>query len=167
VAVVVVVACLAPLLPRPLRTTAAPAVPAWFTGPARQLPPDAVVMVLPYPNAEYPQAQRWQTVSGFAFRMPGGYFLGPAADGQVFLGGAADPPTGQLLADVAARGQTARITPARQAQAVQDLRAWGATQVVLGPSKYEDALVATVSGLLGQAPTRADGVYLWNTPETG
>ncbi len=166
-AVVVVLACLLPLLPRPLTVTAAPAVPAWFTAGARQLPAGAVVMVLPYPTAADPEAMRWQTVSGYRFRMPGGSFLGPAPDGQVYLGGAADPPTAQLLSAVADSGQQAPVTAAEQAQAEQDLRAWGTTKIVLGPSTSEAALLATMTNLLGRSPQADGGVYVWDDPVTG
>ncbi len=156
-------ACLAPLVPTPLDVVAAPAVPQWFTGTAPHLPANTVVVVLPYPVATNPVAMRWQASAHYSFRMPGGYFLGPAVgDGHAYVGGSADPPTANLLADVARTGQIPVVTPELQAQAARDFAAWGATQVVLGPDPNDEPLLETVSSLLGRPPEHVDGVVRWN-----
>lgn len=158
---------LAPLLPAPLQVTAAPAVPAYFTTTARQLPAESVSVVLPYPVPNRPVAMRWQSAADYRFRMPGGYFLGPAADGHAYVGGSADPPTAVLLAQVADTGVPVEVTAEHRAQALVDLKAWGASQVVLGPDPSADALRATVTGLLGRAPLRVAGVDVWTDPVSG
>ncbi|HET9290411.1 MAG TPA: hypothetical protein VFQ49_04955, partial [Actinomycetes bacterium] len=57
--------------------------PAFFTGPAvRTLARDSVVLVLPWPYRGRSLAMTWQVEAGLWFRMPGGYFIGPAADGE-------------------------------------------------------------------------------------
>jgi len=154
--------CLVPLLPTRLPVADAPAVPAYFRTTARELPKDSVLMVLPYPVATNPVAMRWQSVAHYRFRMPGGYFLGPASDGHAYVGGSADPPTAGLLEQVAASGQPAVVTAQAQAQAVRDLTAWGADQVVLGPDPARAALQETVSNLLGRQPQMVGGVAVWN-----
>jgi hypothetical protein len=157
--------CLAPLLPTPLAVVDAPVVPAYFDGAAAQdIPRDSVVVVLPYPVASNPVAMRWQSAAGYRFRMPGGYFLGPASDGHAYVGGSADPPTAQLLTTVAEKGEAAAVTPAERAQAVRDLKAWGASRVVLGPGPARDALRATVTQLLGREPVTVDDVEVWEGP---
>ncbi|MBT0770577.1 hypothetical protein KIH74_16660 [Kineosporia sp. J2-2] len=155
--------CLVPLLPTPLPVTDSPAVPAYFTTTATTLPHDTVTVVLPYPVATLPTAMRWQSASGYAFKMPGGYFLGPASDGQAYVGGEADPPTAQLLTQVEETGQAAEVTPQMQAQAEVDLKAWGADRIVLGPDKSSDALRQTVTDLLGgRQPVADGGVQVWD-----
>jgi hypothetical protein len=153
--------CLAPLVPRPLPTAAAPAVPAWFTTAARHLPDHDVVVVLPYPAAANPVAMRWQSAAGYRFRMPGGYFLGPASDGQAYVGGSADPPTAALLDEVAKSGQAVSPTAEQRRRAERDLRAWGASKIVLGPDPAQAALRATVTALTGTQPVSAGGVDVW------
>jgi hypothetical protein len=160
------VACLVPLVPKPLEVIAAPAVPAYFTTTARELPKESVLVVLPYPVAGQPVAMRWQSLAHYRFRMPGGYFLGPAYDGTAFVGGDTDPPTAMLLAQVASTGVAIAVTPADQVQAMRGFTAWGATQVVLGPDPAQAALRQTVSGLLGRQPEPDGGVLVWSTGVT-
>jgi hypothetical protein len=160
-ALVIAVACVAPLLPRPLTTLPAPEVPAYFADGDRYLKDDPVLVVLPYPWAGQPVAMRWQSESGYRFRMPGGYFLGPGPDGRAYVGGEADPPTAQLLTTIANEGVPHQVTPAEQEQAGEDLRALGADAVVLGPDGAADLLRTTVTALLGQEPERVGGVDVW------
>jgi hypothetical protein len=159
-------ACLAPLVPVPLSVVTAAAVPRWFSTTARELPAESVVVVLPYPVPVNPVAMRWQSAADYRFRMPGGYFLGPGPDGHAYVGGPADPPTAALLTKVAETGQAAAVTPAEQAQAAADLKAWGADRIVLGPAPAQEALRETMSNLIGRQPELVDGVYLWSDPVT-
>lgn len=160
-AALVAAACLAPLVPRPLDVVPAPAVPAYFSTEARSLPAGSVLMVLPYPVAAQPVAMLWQAAADYRFRMPGGYFLGPAADGTAYVGGDADPATARLLSQVASSGVPAPVTPARVAQARRDLTALGVSAVVLGPDRAAGALARTVTGLLGAPPQVRGGVQIW------
>jgi hypothetical protein len=160
-------ACLAPLLPRPMDVVPVPATPQYFTSTARQLPTGSVLLVLPYPVGTNPVAMRWQAQAHYAFRMPGGYFLGPGGDGHAYVGGSADPPTANLLGDVARTGQVPVVTAEMQAQAARDFAAWGATEVVLGPDPMDEPLLETVTALLGRQPTHVDGVVTWATGAGG
>jgi dolichyl-phosphate beta-glucosyltransferase len=160
-AVALAAACLLPILPRPLPTVEAPAVPEYFADAARYVEGDPVLVVLPYPWAGQPVAMRWQSESGYRFRMPGGYFLGPGPDGRAYVGGAADPATARLLTDVANEGVAAPVSAGDREQALADLREWQADAVVLGPGPSGDALRATVTALLGREPERVGGVDVW------
>lgn len=165
-AAAVSLACLAPLVPRPLAVTDAPAIPEWFRTAGRELPAESVVMVLPYPVASKPVAMRWQSAANYRFRMPGGYFLGPAPDGHAYVGGSADPLTANLMSEVANTGQAPVVTPDQQAQAIADLTAWGADRIVLGPDPAQDALRSTMTSLIGKEPQSVGGVYVWTDPVT-
>lgn len=158
--------CLAPLAPVPLTVVGAPEIPTYFTRTAKTLPAESVALVLPYPVPGRPIAMRWQSAADYRFRMPGGYFLGPGPDGHAYVGGAADPPTANLLAQVAETGQPVVTTPEQRAQAVVDLKAWGAERVVLGPDPAQAALRQTMSSLLGREPQQIDGVDVWTDPVT-
>jgi hypothetical protein len=153
--------CLLPILPRPLTTVPAPEVPEYFAAGDEFIKDDPVLVVLPYPWAGNPVAMRWQSESGYRFRMPGGYFLGPGPDGHAYVSGGADPATAQLLTDVANDNQAAAVTDQTRAQAQADLRSWGADAVVLGPDGAQDALRTTVTDLLGRQPERVGGVDVW------
>lgn len=76
---------LLPLLPAvPLGGAASAGTPSYFTsGPHNQVPAGSVGLVFPYPSALFPQAQAWQAMAGLPFKMPGGYFLVPGANGQI------------------------------------------------------------------------------------
>src|SRR5262249_52254542 len=86
-AVLLAGACLVPLLPRPYATTSTPAVPPFFAAAGRWLPAGSTVLVLPYPTGSQTLPLAWQAAAHMAFRMPGGYFIGPAAGGQAYVGG--------------------------------------------------------------------------------
>src|SRR5262249_60158721 len=85
-AVLLAGACLAPLLPRPYATTSTPPVPPFFAAASRWLPAGATVLVLPYPTASQTLPLAWQAAAHMAFPMPGGYFIGPTAGGQAYVG---------------------------------------------------------------------------------
>lgn len=162
-ATVVVVVALLPVLPAPLPAAAVDPVPTWFTSPAVARCPGGSLLVLPYPSFFDPDPLRWQAASGMAFEMPGGYFIGPAADGHAYVGGQ-PTVTGQLFAQVQNDGRVQPVTPALQAAFAADLRRWKACAVVLGPSRHLDAVRAQASALMGQEPRSVDGVLLWPAP---
>ena len=85
---VAVLACL-PLLPRPLPAATVTRLPAgWATAfTALRLRPDATVLVVPVPTNILPLAMRWQADSGQPQHLVGGYFIGPGAGGQAYIGG--------------------------------------------------------------------------------
>ncbi len=73
-----------PLVPLPYQAEAVPQVPAGWQATATrlQLPPDAPVLILPFPSDSYSQTMRWQADTGWPESMIGGYFLGPSVTGQ-------------------------------------------------------------------------------------
>jgi len=83
-----VLACVS-LLPRPLPAgTTTPLPRGWsaaFT--ALHLPPGVRVLVVPVPTNILPVAMRWQADTGHPASMVGGYFIGPGAGGQAYIGG--------------------------------------------------------------------------------
>lgn len=162
-AAVVMVVALLPVLPAPLPGADVDPAPGWFTSPAVARCPGGSLLVLPYPSFFDPGPMRWQEASGMAFAMPGGYFIGPAADGHAYVGGQPSV-TGQLFAQVQNGGQVQPVTPALHAAFAADLRRWKTCAVVLGPSRHLDAVQAQASALLGRQPQNVDGVLLWPAP---
>ncbi len=160
IATIIAVAALLPLAPAPLPAADALAVPAFFTGPAAHLCPGGSVLVLPFPALDTTEPLRWQAASGMAFAMPGGYFIGPAADGRAYVGGQ-PTATGILLRTVQVDGQVRATTPVVRAAFADDVRRWRACAAVLGPSPHTDALRAQVTALVGHEPETMGGVLIW------
>lgn len=159
-ATAIAVIALLPLSPAPLPGVDAPVVPAFFTSPDAQLCAGGSVLVLPFPGPDTTATMLWQEASGMAFAMPGGYFIGPAADGHAYVGGQPSR-TGTLLRDVGADGQVRPVTPDVRAAFADDVRQWRACAAVLGPSPHLDALRAQIDALTGRGPESVDGVLVW------
>lgn len=166
-AVAVLLVALLPALPAPLRARPVEPVPEFFTSAAAAgLAARGSVLVLPYPTGTETRPMRWQAAAGLAFRMPGGFFIGPADDGQLYVGG--QPRASQaLLADLAAGRPGPADPAAAHRQFLADLRFWGVGTVVLGPTVHDAGLAAFVSGTLGAAPVLTGGVQVWVTGLAG
>ncbi len=95
---VAALACL-PLLPRPMASATAVSLPAgWSTTfTALHLPAGAPVLVVPVPTNILTPAMRWQADTGQPSALVGGYFIGPGAGGQAYIGGAGVSPTAWYL----------------------------------------------------------------------
>ena len=101
-AAVVMSACLLavlPILPKPLSAAAAtPVPPGWsavFT--SLRLPASASVLVVPIPMSTFTEPLRWQADTGEPGSLVGGYFMGPAWNGQAYTDGDGIPPAGRYL----------------------------------------------------------------------
>lgn len=153
---------LLPLVPAALPGAPLPPVPAFFTAPAGPNPscPGGSLLVLPFPRAEATEPMRWQQAAGYAFAMPGGYFIGPAPDGRATVHGL-PRPTGLLFADVLREGRPRPVTDLMRAEFLLDLRHWRACAAVLGPTRHREALRAQATALIGREPEETGGVLLW------
>lgn len=151
---------LLPLVPARLPGRDLDPVPGWFTSTAVQRCPGGSVLVLPFPSFADPDPLRWQAASGMAFAMPGGYFIGPGADGHAYVGGQPSA-TGHLFEQVQDDGEVRPVTPDRQAAFAADVTRWRACAAVLGPSRHLDAVLAQAQALLGRPPEYVDGVLVW------
>ncbi len=102
---VAVLACL-PLLPRPLPAgTTTPLPHGWSaTFTALHLPAGAAVLVVPVPTNILTAAMRWQADTGQPSALVGGYFIGPGAGGQAYIGGNGVSPTAWYLDQLWAAG---------------------------------------------------------------
>lgn len=156
-----VVVALLPLVPGPLPAQDAPAVPAFLTSgdPALDCPGGSVLL-LPFPAAPDVDAMAWQQAAGLSFAIPGGYFIGPAADGRAYVGGQ-PTHTGRLLHDVHVDGAVREVTPEVRARFRADVARWGACSAVLGPSRNVDALVQQTTALVGAEPEFVGDVAVW------
>ena len=163
-AIALAVVCLAPLAARPYAVTPASRVPAFFTASRRWLPAGRTVLVLPFPTATQTQPLAWQAAADMAFRMPGGYFIGPAPGGQAYMEGPGLVPTASIFTQIQqGSAPPPTVTPALRAQFARDMAYWRASAIVAGPGA-SPALVRFVRQLTGQASAQVGGVLLWRQP---
>ncbi|MDG4829797.1 hypothetical protein O7627_10845 [Solwaraspora sp. WMMD1047] len=153
---------LLPLVPRPLPVQSVEPPPTFITsGDWRPYVPDGRTLVpVPIPsNVHGLSTLRWSALTLHEFPVPGGYFIGPGPEG---LGqfGAPTRPTAALIYRVM-DGVEEPITGEQRAQAVEDLRFWNASVVVLGDHPSADVLLPLMTDLLGPAQ-RVSDVWLWD-----
>jgi hypothetical protein len=176
IAAAVAVAAFVPIVPVPISVSPRAALPAFITSGAWRsyVPTGTTVVSIPPSSWDSSDAQRWQTATGYAFPVEGGYFLGPGADGRSSIGPRARP-TSTLLAAVARHGAAPPITDADRAAARADLTYWRAGLVILpdptpgidhGWARQHDQLLQIGTELFGP-PTRVADVWLWRFADEG
>jgi hypothetical protein len=153
-----VLVCL-PLLPLPLPPAQAPRLPDGWSAAfaALHLPPGARVLVVPVPTATLTQALRWQADTGEPDSLIGGYFVGPAWNGQAYVEGNGVAATAQYL-DALWSG-TGGVGVPSPAQVQADLSRWRPAAVVAVTSPGS-ALGRYLVHLFGRAP-RYGNVLAW------
>lgn len=153
---------LAPTVPM---TTQAVRAPAWVSAVAPRLPAHQVLLVFPVPYQVIESSMAWQAVVGFPYAMVGGGGPGGVVEragaeraGAAAIGRASFSFTAQVL-------RPGDVSATRHA-----LAAWGVTGVVLpdGPGlrPYDRVTsvpytVAFVTAVLGRAPVRQAGSWVW------
>jgi hypothetical protein len=154
-----VVVCL-PLTPRPLPAAHAPRLPAGWSAAftALRLPAGARVLVVPVPTATLTAPLRWQADTGEPGSLAGGYFVGPAWNGQAYVDGNGVAATAQYLDALWLGGPVARAPAPAQVQA--DLRSWRPAAVVAVTSP-DSALGRYLKTLFGPATIRSGNVLAW------
>ena len=159
VAAVAVAACL-PLVPLPLPAAAAPALPAGWSAAfaALRLPPGAPVLVVPVPTATLTDALRWQADTGQPASLIGGYFFGPAGNGQVYVDGNGPTATTKYLDALWSRGAAGAAPAISQVRA--DLTAWRPSAVVAVTSPGSP-LGRYLVQLFGRPGVQAGPVLAW------
>jgi hypothetical protein len=160
-----------PVLPKPLPTVPATPLPAFIAdGMWRDyVTDDRSLVPVPLPEVTSGrEGMRWAALSHLEFRVPRGYFMGPANPPANDTGSWNAPPrfTSTLLWQVREYGRVPAVTDADRARAREDLIFWRAAVVVLIPgSRNEGPLGTTLTGLLGREPQRAGGVLFWDMRE--
>jgi hypothetical protein len=147
-------AAIAPSLPYP---SAPAAVPSFFRpgGGVAQIPPGSVVLVTPFSSHESTDAMYWQAVANYRFRMPEGDAFTPGP----YLG--PHPSFIQATLDELDAGHTVAVTPDVRTMALADLKAFGVTTIVAGPSRGQSAIVSFLTEVEGAAPVEDGGVKVW------
>jgi hypothetical protein len=169
-------ACL-PIVPLPLASATPSPLPAGWTAAfaALHLPDGARILVVPVPEVHLTEAMRWQADSGQQYSLIGGYFIGPAWNGQAYVDGNGLAPTsvylnelwaaglrpGSALATAAAgAGLAAPVESPSTAQVHADLTTWR-PQAVVAVTRPGSALARYLTSLFGQPTVSTGGVIAW------
>jgi hypothetical protein len=149
-----------PLIPNLPYPSAAIAVPAFFTdGQAQRLAEGQVVLVAPMQQLFPDEPMLWQAESGFRYRMPQGYFIGPDPSGHPMYG--AQYSTMSVTMEQIQDGQTPDLTPSLRADFLHDMRVRDVSAVLVGPMDRQTEMLGFLSRVLGCRPQAVDGVYIW------
>jgi hypothetical protein len=153
---VVGLAVTAPPLPYPSEHAEAP---AFFSpgGDVGRIPEGSVVLVTPFSSKESTDAMYWQALAGYRFRMPEGDAFTPGP----YLG--PHPSFLQETLDRLDAGRPVAVTPDLLAQALADLKSFGVTTIVAGPSPGQPAIVEFLTQIAGRPPVEDGGVEVWWT----
>jgi hypothetical protein len=133
--------------------------PAFFKpgGDVEKLPPGSVVLITPFSSKQSTDAMYWQAVAGYRFRMPEGDAFTPGP----YLG--PHPSFLQSTLDQLDAGGTVTVTPAARGIALADIKIFGVTTIVAGPSPGQSAIVDFLTQVEGQEPVDDGGVKVWWT----
>jgi hypothetical protein len=136
------------------------AVPAFFRpgGDVEKLAPTSVVLITPFSSKESTDAMYWQATAGYRFRMIEGDAFTPGP----YLG--PHPSFLKSVLDDLDAGETVTPTPDVRAGFVADLKRFGVTAIVVGPSPGHDAIVAFLTLVEGTPPVVDQGVEVWWPP---
>jgi hypothetical protein len=138
--------------------------PLFFTSAeVRRIPEGSVALVAPFPSAQASRAMMWQAMADMHYRMPGGYFVGPDAQGMAKFG-----PVGTRLSGwmtkIRLGWRKPTLVPELRQQLVADLVRWQVGTVVVGPMDSpptEATMVQFFTELLGRPPEQVAGVWVW------
>jgi hypothetical protein len=116
-----------------------------------------VVLVTPFSSKESTDAMYWQAVSGYRFRMPEGDAFTPGP----YLG--PHPSFLKSVLDQLDSGHAVAVTPDVRTRALADIKSFGVTTIVAGPSPGQGAIVDLLTQLEGRPPSDDGGVKVWWT----
>jgi hypothetical protein len=145
---------IAPSWPYP----SAPATaPAFFRpgGDVERINPGALVLIAPFSSKQSTDAMYWQAVANYRFKMPEGDAFTPGP----YLG--PHPTFLQSALDQLDAGRALTMTPDVRARALADLKAFGITTIVAGPSPGHAAIVDFLTQIEANPPVADQGVDVW------
>ena len=165
-----------PMLPAPLPTTTVEGVPAGWAQVVTNLrvPDGGGVLTVPVATGAFPTPMRWQAVTGLPADMAAGYFIGPVAGGQAYIGAYGPSATEAYLDHLWVESGTGPVDPAGvvaspTAPTPQEAADWlaqsGLTDVV-AVTGMGSPLANYLSRLLGPPATESGNVIGWRIPQS-
>jgi hypothetical protein len=157
-----------PLTPLPYQAAAVPQVPAGWqaTFTRLQLPPDAPVLVLPFPSDSYSEVLRWQADTSRPQSLIGGYFLGPSASGQAvfYFSNRSEQADVAKYLNALWKGQRPRSPSIKEIHAVFGY--WRPAAIVVVASPRSPA-VRVLTQLFGGPASHVGEVFSWRCEQAG
>lgn len=159
-ATAVAVLAVLPLLPLPLPAQPTTSLPAGWaaTFAALRLTPGARVLVVPVPTATVTEALRWQADTGERISLNGGYFQGPAWNGQAYVEGNGLPALASYLDSLWSGTATGPSLSSSEAAAA--LAQWHPAAVMADVGS-KPGLQRYLDQLLGPPTVRNGTVFGW------
>jgi hypothetical protein len=135
------------------------AVPTFFKagGNVERIPSGSVALITPFSSKESTDAMFWQATAGYRFRMPEGDAFTPGP----YLG--PHPSFLEATLDRLDAGRPVDVTPDVRAMALADIKRFGVTTIVSGPSPGQPAIVEFLTEVVGAPPADDGGVKVWWT----
>jgi hypothetical protein len=160
---VLVLASLAPLLPKPLPTVERPPIPKFYSEGywTSCAPEGGVIVPVPLATPPAPEPMRYAVATRVAFSMPEGFFIGPNGRNGKATIGTARRPTALLLADVEKTGRARDVNDTDRAVARMDLNWWGADCVAVTDSPHRRELEVTLERLLERPGEQIADATVW------
>jgi len=163
-----------PMLPAPLPTSTVDGVPAGWAQVLTDLrvPAGGGVLTIPLASGSYPTPMRWQADTGLPTDMAAGYFIGPVAGGQAYVGGYGPSATESYLdhlwlisgpGPVDPVGVVASPAAPTPQEAVDWISQSGLTDVV-AVTGLGSPLANYLTRLLGPPATESGEVIGWRIP---
>ena len=140
------------------------AEPTWFTKDAPHLSAGTRVLVLPTDFRTVTNVMSWQAEEGLPFALEGGYAIIPGENSPLFYSMA--PQGAAAVLDALTSGHREPLS--RTAEVRGALKRWGVRVVIMNDTVADpDHIMAFVTTVLGQAPRRVDGLWVWTLATKG
>jgi hypothetical protein len=163
---VIAAAVVVPLIPKPVASTPAVALPnGWNTAlSALRLTAGARLLIVPVPTATLDDGLRWQADGGQQVSLIGGYFEGPDSTGRAFIDGPGSPPLAIYLNYLwQGRYWAASPPPAPSKREVAATLGYWRPQAVVADVAGRPALQRYLTGIFGKPAIRDGSLLAWRT----
>jgi hypothetical protein len=149
-------------------TVQSTAIPAWVAHDAPSLPPDTVLLTVPFAVSGSDQPMLWQAVDDMHFRLAGAAMKTPDASGGP-VGQGAPGSAWRMLSDLTIGGNAEPEGTAAQLSRVRAaVRSWQVGEVVIdGASRDPLYALGFLTAALGMAPSHLHGAWVWKIPAGG
>jgi dolichyl-phosphate beta-glucosyltransferase len=155
---------LLPLLPLPVPAHGRQPLPVFITSGAYKsyvAKNHTLVPVPPLVATSDVHALDWQVASGLAFRLPGGYFMGPVGPKNEAGNMPEAGPMTKLTAEIIKGGKAVKVTEEQKAAIIAELRRLQADAVVVYNVQVLPQLKESLDPLFGPGQ-QVDDVWVWD-----
>jgi hypothetical protein len=144
------------------------AIPHWMSRDATRLPPNTVVLTVPFAVSGSTKPMLWLAVDDMHFRLAGAALKTPTPGGGP-VGQGATGSARRILTDLSIPGDVEPTgTEAQLSEVRQAVQRWEVDEVVVdGPSRDPIYASGFLTASLGTAPSYVHGAWVWKIPRRG